>query len=179
MRKGQIIWKEIIGYEGLYKISNYGDIISYVVKKSGKKMKLTINNGYLVVNLKKNQIPKVFNVHRLVAQTFLPKIDGKDTVNHIDGSRNNNYVGNLEWCTQKENVNHAFKIGAYDFHRKPVLQYDKNFNLINTFTSATEAGLSLKSTKNKNSKISFCAKGKRKTAYGFIWKYLNELPANI
>lgn len=115
-------WKTIKGYEGLYEVSNMGRVHSLVgwnghryVKRekmlSPYVQKVSGNYKRLIVKLTKDKKKKDFKVHRLVALTFLPPIDGKLDVNHIDGDTFNNKVCNLEWCTQKENVNHAIRIG--------------------------------------------------------------------
>jgi hypothetical protein len=116
------IWRDIQGYEGYYKISNYGNIISYEKKywiklnnsygiKKEIKMKLRIkNNGYESITLYKNTKKKYCLVHRLVAMTFIPNPENKPQINHIDGNKQNNHVNNLEWCTLSENVLHAFNV---------------------------------------------------------------------
>lgn len=115
------IWKDIEGYEGLYQVSNYGKVKilpkfrnngtnGYVSKE--KLMKQCKHNlGYLFVVLSKNGKYKHFYVHRLLTQAFIPNPDNKPHVNHIDGNKQNNSIDNLEWCTAKENVIHAFKTG--------------------------------------------------------------------
>lgn len=106
------IFKEIAGYER-YSVSNYGRVINNTTNKELSQRKAT--NGYLRVNLRKGNIayekPHVASVHRLVADAFLLRETGKDTVNHIDGNKMNNYVGNLEWCSIEENLKHAWNTG--------------------------------------------------------------------
>ena len=95
-------WKEIQGFEGLYKISNEGKIYS---NKINAIMKTYINNnGYECVQLTKNKKRKHFLVHRLVAGAFCSGYQDNLVVNHIDGNRLNNRSSNLEWCTTKENI---------------------------------------------------------------------------
>lgn len=117
------IWKDIVGYEGFYQISNLGRVKSlcrFVVRDSNgnKKLKkesvksfLKIKNNYPSTVLFKNAIRNHVLVHRLVAEAFVPNPENKPFVNHKDGVRHNNFTSNLEWCTQKENVNHAIRIG--------------------------------------------------------------------
>lgn len=115
-------WKDIPGYEGFYQVSNLGMVRSVertrLVKNrygyesfrtdSGKMMAGSDNgNGYLIVSLKKNGARKSKYIHRLVAEAFLPREDGCDTVNHKDYNTKNNCAENLEWCTQKENVRYS------------------------------------------------------------------------
>lgn len=118
----QEIWKDINGYEGLYQISNLGNvrsmdrIVTYSngkkVKTKGKLLKPTIKkNGYCYVSLSKNGEKPKYDVHRLVAKAFLDNPCGYPVVNHIDGCKTNNMVSNLEWTTYEENIKHAFKNG--------------------------------------------------------------------
>lgn len=98
------------------------------------------NRGYLSVQLWNNNK----SVHRLVAETFIPKIEGKYGVNHIDGDKTNNNVNNLEWCTRQENNLHAKSLGAKqyssDFRGIKIAQYDINNMLIKVYPSLREAG---------------------------------------
>ena len=94
-----------------YKISENGIVYSY---KSGEKKQLSCKvdiDGYKTIGLYNNGKCKRFKIHRLVAICFIPKINGKDCVNHIDGNKWNNTVNNLEWCTPKENSLHASQNG--------------------------------------------------------------------
>lgn len=106
------IWKDIVGFEGRYIVSNFGR-----VKSIGKKTRYAIlafvvhRQGYLRVGLSKDNHHKSYLVHRIVAEAFLPNSDKKETVNHIDGNKANNNINNLEWCTQRENNIHAHKTG--------------------------------------------------------------------
>lgn len=118
-------WKPVVGYENQYEISNLGKVRSVtrainnkhgrksVVKGINKKTSFT-RLGYENVSLCKGGIEKKFYIHRLVAQSFIPNPDGKETVNHMDGIKSNNCVSNLEWLTQKENVRHSFDSGKRD-----------------------------------------------------------------
>ena len=111
------IWKDIEGYEGLYQVSNLGKVKSLNYNKTGKEKELRFNNngtGYIQVGLTKNKEHKKFLVHRLVAKTFIPNIDNKTFINHIDGNKKNNDVNNLEWCTKSENQLHAYRTGLID-----------------------------------------------------------------
>lgn len=97
-------WKDIQGYEGLYRISNYGDVYSLIRNKVLNQM--TTTYGYLQVNLHKDKKQKTIKVHRLVASAYIDNKDNKPEVNHIDTDRTNNTVSNLEWCTRQENTAH-------------------------------------------------------------------------
>lgn len=107
------IWKDILGYEGIYQVSNLGRIRSVdrvVLYSSGKKvfmrgnnLKLRYNNsGYLYVVLSKNQTKSFFLVHRLVANAFISNISNKSEIDHINAVRDDNRVCNLRWVTKIE-----------------------------------------------------------------------------
>ena len=98
------IWKDIKNYEVLYQVSNLGKIYS---KKNKKILKNNIRNTYYIIQLTKDKKRKSFQVHRLVAEAFIPNPQNKPIVNHINYNRLDNRVNNLEWCSQKENVNHS------------------------------------------------------------------------
>ncbi|PLR84299.1 hypothetical protein CVD25_21465 [Bacillus canaveralius] len=93
------IWKDIEGYNGKYQVSNHGRVKSTDYYYTGKEkvLKITPYNGYRKVGLAKdkNDTMTLFNVHRLVATAFIPKVEGKPLINHIDGNRANNHVSNL------------------------------------------------------------------------------------
>ena len=105
------IWRDICGYEGLYKVSNFGRVKSLHFGRE-KLLKAGVSNtGYANVSLTKNKTKKNFHVHVLVAGAFLPNPEGKREVNHIDGDKTNNRVENLEWVTGSENTRHAIQNG--------------------------------------------------------------------
>lgn len=106
-------WRDVVGYEGSYMVSNLGRVKSLPKTKGGnhnqytsheKIMKTNLNQGgYVCVNLHKDKKLKRFLVHRLMAESFLPKEDGKDFIDHINGIRNDNRVENIRRCTHYEN----------------------------------------------------------------------------
>ena len=100
-------WKKIKGYEN-YLISDRGRVYNYKYKKFRK---LGNVRGYHQVDLCKNGVMKTLAIHRLVALAFIPNPGNKRTVNHIDGCKTNNHISNLEWNTQKENVQHSWSSG--------------------------------------------------------------------
>lgn len=109
------IWKDIPGYEGLYQVSNKGNVKSLNYRRTGKENILKVRYdkcGYLRTNLTKNKIQISFYVHRLVACVFnnLP-LNINLTVNHKDGNKTNNNLENLELCTIEENNKHALRMG--------------------------------------------------------------------
>jgi len=117
------IWKDIEGFEGFYQVSNKGRVKSLdrtvlgkdskVYNYKGKILKTPLNTGYPCVYLSKHHKKHTIRVHILVARAFLSKIKGKYFVNHKDLNKQNNHVSNLEWCTHKENIQHAHFIGVY------------------------------------------------------------------
>ena len=113
------VWKDIIGFEGLYQVSNLGTVKSLRKGLRGNKFLLRDKkligchdkDGYLKVNFYKDNKMKRFSIHRLVCIAFLPNIENKPFVNHINGIKTDNSIENLEWCTQSENEKHAWNMG--------------------------------------------------------------------
>lgn len=99
------IWKPVIGYEGLYEVSNKGRVkrVEYLLTESNTAW------GYKKVSLTKNKKNSNLSIHRLVAQAFHENPENKPTVNHKDGNKHNNSASNLEWNTVQENVDHAIE----------------------------------------------------------------------
>ncbi|MBR3645557.1 MAG: NUMOD4 motif-containing HNH endonuclease [Lachnospiraceae bacterium] len=100
------IWKAVVGFEGLYEVSNLGKVRSlhwYGGDKIVERALVDRPDGYKSICLSKNGKSKIHLIHRLVAEAFLPKIEGKDFVNHKDENRSNNRVENLEWCNKSYN----------------------------------------------------------------------------
>jgi hypothetical protein len=146
----QEVWKNMIGYEDLYLISNMGriksleKIIHYpnscynktnkgVVRKE-RFLKPSLKKRYLSVTLSKNNVKKYELVHRLVAIHFVDNPNNLPCVNHIDGDKHNNFVSNLEWCTHSENSKHAIEIGLVNIktgsehHAFKHGKYSKNYS---------------------------------------------------
>ena len=167
-------WKPIEGYEGLYEISNLGNVRalekSWVTGKGTvrhqkeKILKLAKDtNGYLQLNLYKDGKYKYFRVHRLVALHFLPNPNNYNEVNHKDEVKTNNIVSNLEWCSRQYNAEYSLS--------KPILQINKEANeVIREWPSIIQVERELGINQ---SSISRCCKGKKyyKSAGGFKWKY--------
>lgn len=116
------IWRDIIGYEGIYQISNHGRMLSLCKWSHGKickrkepkilKLYLEKKTGYYCYVLGQwntTQPWRRFTIHRLVAKAFIPNPDNLPEVNHIDGNKLNNHVTNLEWNTRLQNIRHAYK----------------------------------------------------------------------
>ena len=164
------IWKDILGYEGLYRISNLGNVMSVKRKKLIKSDKR--KDGYIQVHLVKNKKMHNCLLHRLLAIAFIDNTNNYEFINHKDGNKSNNVITNLEWCTKKENILHAYNNGLIK-KRKKVYQYDKNNNLLNIFESVMKAS---KETNIDRSHIGACCRKekKHKTAGGYIWRYVYE-----
>ena len=117
----RIEWRPIKGYEGLYEVSNTGEIKSlpkvrkngsgYYIQKEKLLRQSNTTTGYKKVELVKDGKRKSLKVHRLVAQAFIPNPQNKPQVNHLDGNKINNNVSNLEWATISENVQHGYDTG--------------------------------------------------------------------
>lgn len=99
-------WKDIIGYEGIYKISNLGKIIRIKGTKI-RPMKIWNNGRYMEVRLSKEGKATHFTLHRLLAIHFIPNPNNLPSVNHKDENKLNNSINNLEWCTQEYNTNYG------------------------------------------------------------------------
>ena len=176
------IWKDIPGYEGLYQVSNLGNVRSvdrYVShKRLGRKfckghlMSTHINNaGYVTVNLCKGNAYKSFDVHRLVAIAFIETDDIRCVeVNHIDENKQNNVVDNLEWVTKSQNNRYGTKVRRQQVKIKmPVIQCDQNGKCIKEWESAADAERTISG--KFTGAISHCLHGKTRTAYGYTWRF--------
>lgn len=116
MEEGEI-WAEIFGYPD-YEVSTYGRVYN---SRLGRMLQQSNRNGYLGVNLIRNQKSTTMYVHRLVAFAFLIREEGCLQVNHIDGDRQYNVIDNLEWCTQSRNMKHAYEVGLWSpTNKRPI-----------------------------------------------------------
>lgn len=178
------IWKTAVYdgeiYEGLYKVSNWGRILSLNYRNTGKPGLMTpfdTGCGYLQVQLSKNGETKNCFVHRLVATVFLENPDNKPEVNHKDEDKTNNRVENLEWVWHIDNINHGTrneragkaisKAMTNGKLSKRVLQLSLDGELIKEWPSTSECG------RNgfNQSLVCLCCQGKRKTHKGFRFMY--------
>lgn len=173
-----------------YMVSNLGNVKSLNYLRTGKEKILKTakrRDNYLYVCLSKDGKSKKYLVHRLVAETFIPKVEGKTYVDHIDGNRQNNVYTNLRWCSQKENCNfdlsrkhkseaqkgeksHMYgRTGALHPNSKAVLCLENGKIYESTREAERETGI-------YNHNISRCCNSKRKSAGGYTWKYIELLP---
>ena len=175
------VWKDVVGYEGLYRISNKGTVCR--IYKNGKVNFMTprILNGYWRVKLCNGNTQKEYFLHRLIAQAFIPNPENKPEINHINGIKTDNRIENLEWVTRSENAIHATKTGllkyseyrynrARDINSKPVMCVETR----KIYVSCTEAG---KDIKTDAAHIGECISGKRSTAGGYHWKLVSIIDA--
>lgn len=170
------IWKDIPGYEGLYEISNFGNIKSFHNYRGRNNiLKPKLKSGYYQIGLRKNNIRKWYTLHRLVAEAFIPNPNNLPQVNHKDENKLNNNVENLEWCTVLYNNTYGTRIERVKSKTsKPVYQYDLKNNFIKKYSSITEA--SKKLNISAGNIVSCCKKYKNySNAGGYIWKYESEV----
>ena len=183
------IWKDIKDFEGLYQVSNFGRVRSLGNNKSRKtKILIPFKNkkGYLRVCLYKNGKRKMFSIHRLVAEAFIPNLFDYPEVNHKDEDKTNNFCGtpendfndgNLEWCESKYNINYGTRTERVSEKTtngklsKIVIQLTKTGELVREWPSTMEAG------RNGfvQGSVSNCCRGKLKSHKGYIWKYKKEV----
>ena len=180
------IWKDIPGFEGHYQVSTRGRIKScdrilphkthgsWHIKERILKPHLNGpgNSKYPTVHLHAGHGQMhCIRVHRIVAETFIPNPCKLPQVNHIDGNKNNNSIGNLEWVTSLENISHAWKTGLCEnivkVKRVPVVNLDTG----ETFASIADAERSFGKSIGA---ISHVLNGKSKTAHGYRWAYAKE-----
>lgn len=189
-------WRDVVGYEGLYLVSNYGRVQSsnrivsiaaskqnqsYKARRNGRILTPYTRRGYQTLFLSRGGRAKLKPVHRLVAMAFLDNPLNKPTVNHIDGNKQNNHVSNLEWATYSENEIHSYKVlgkipaksrlgkyGKESYNHKIIHQMSDDGTILATYESRGEAS---RKTGISSGCIWMAMNGKRKTAGGFKWKY--------
>lgn len=172
------MWKDVKGYEGLYQVSDDGRIRRIYDTKPPKVLKGRMGNQYPTVSLSKGCKKKSFNVHRLVAEAYLYKPEDATEVNHIDGDKWNNKIENLEWVTQEQNIYHAVHVLDKPlFGKRPrkVRAYDKKTGeFAKDYPSISSAARELANdVVIGRVAITSCCAGKKKTAYGYRWEYLD------
>ena len=174
-------WKDILEVDGLYQISNTGQIRSkdrYArVCGNGKRLikgriikPVRCVNGYLEAQINYKGKRYIWLLHRLVAEYFIPNPNSYTQINHKDENITNNCADNLEWCTPKYNANYGTRNirCSEKVIKKPVIQLSLDGLIINTFESVQEA---MRKTKVDESQIIRVCKGRNKTAGGYKWQY--------
>ena len=176
MRELVEVWKPIMGYEGLYEVSNLGRVKSFAKDKNGKIMSPCDNSkGYKYVTLGRGSKHKYY-IHRLVALHFIPNPENKPEIDHINGNPSDNRVENLRWATKLENMNNPItnkrmsdkKKGCEGNNKTSVIQFDLEGNLIKKWDKIKDA---VEATDTNRTSIISCANGRYKTAGNSIWKY--------
>ena len=187
------IWKDIEGYEGLYQVSNYGRIKSFNYRNTGKEKMLSLKpnkNGYIRIGLTKDGKRKMFQVHQLVAQTFLENPNNYSQINHKDENKINNNAENLEWCTPKYNSNYgtrnerASKTLSTNIKGKHKGELNPNAKKVVCITTGEMFDCIKHASEKFNttySNIIACCTGKTKTAgkhpvtgEKLVWRYLKN-----
>lgn len=172
-------WAEVTGYEGLYKVSNLGRVYKITGKNIGIMRQHTINSGYKTVYLYKDRRSTTKLVHRLVAREFCEGYSEGLVVNHKDADRKNNLHSNLEWMTQKQNIQDSMTRGTHNYkaahkvahkrRRKPVEITCEETGISFKFESARKASKFIGVHENNVSRV---ARGVRPRTMGFRVKYL-------
>lgn len=165
------MWADINGYEGLYRVSDKGEVFSQITNKVLRPSKHRC--GYLQVVLSKNGQLHYVTVHRLVAKAFIPNPENKRQVNHKDGNKENNSVDNLEWYTSQENIVHC--IYVLNRRKVPVVQCLKDGTVVKIWDSIIEAS---QGTGIKAPHIWRNAQRIRPSTGGFIFSYAGKTRFN-
>lgn len=164
------IWKDIVGFEGLYQVSNLGRV-KRIGKGRGARciiLKSKDNTAYSRVSLYQNNKPTDKCVHRLVAEAFIPNPENKTQVNHIDGNKRNNRIGNLEWVTPRENTRHSVDVlqnNPGEWSRKAVRCVETG-EVFNSQISAAKA------YNTSQGAIGNSARKNRPKAGGYHWEFV-------
>lgn len=184
-------WRDIKGFEGYYQVSNLGRVRSldywyehigrgYVLHwelHKGRIMKMQKNKGYNIVKLAKNSKQVTRQVHRLVAEAFIPNPDNLRVVNHKDENPANNNVDNLEWCTQNYNIHYGGCIEkivkSNEYRMRTIEQLTKSGEHVAYHKGITQL---IKKTGMNRRTIQRCLQNKPrfKSAYGYKWRYVEK-----
>ena len=165
------IWKDVVGYEGLYQVSNLGRVKSLprtTTKGVVLKQQTNKRNGYCYVELSMNGIRKNKRVHIIVANAFLGQ--SKMQVNHIDGNKTNNVIGNLEYCTQSQNMKHAFETGLEVPRGLAVIDLDT----LNVYNTATEAARTIANREGCGEMVARVCRGQRSHYRNHHFAFYND-----
>lgn len=160
-------WRDVIGYEGLYQVSENGYILSTVRKKHIILKPKLDKYGYLTINLYKNGIRKTHKIHRLVAAAFLEDFDESLCVNHKNELKYDNRVENLEVCTIDYNNNYGTRNDrSAEAHKKKVRCVELDMEFDSLLDAAAYVGASFQN-------ISACLRGRQNKCAGYHWIYAN------
>lgn len=185
------IWKPVNGFEGLYEVSNKGRVRSldhYVTQKGnfgveyerlykGREIvPVPCSVGYETITLSNGKTKKTVLVHRIVAEAFIPNPIGLPQVNHRNELKDDNRVENLEWCTEKYNVNYGTGMARASRKRgSPVLQITRGGDIVGRFSNANvasqETGIPYRNIYAVLNKTQDKYGFTRKSAGGFVWVY--------
>lgn len=189
------VWKDIVGYEGLYMISNHGRVKSLprLVNSRLRNNKQVLRRE-VILNTNETKWYKqvalfrgdgsraTFSIHRLVAKAFIPNPNDHKIINHIDSDPSNNHYSNLEWCTQSHNIKHAYNTGRktkspgfgdakYGLDN-PASRQVAQYLLDGTFVKQWDCVTYIQKELGFNRpNICKCCRGKINTAYGYKWEY--------
>lgn len=189
----QEVWKDVVGYEGLYEVSNLGRVRSLdrvvahhaagTAVRRGRMRKLSFDGNYFSVSLTKDLRTVTKRVHRVVAEAFLPNPNNLSDVDHIDCNKLNNNVGNLRWCTSAENTRYAMENNLMHWrpfserseesrersaaaNRRPVIRSDGKW-----YKSTTDAAKDLGVSRGA---VSHVLRGLTETCQGYSFTYAKK-----
>lgn len=160
-------WRDIECFEGLYQVSDLGRVKSFHGKTPRILKQATTPNGYRIVCLMKDGIKTMVTIHRLVAEAFIPNMDNKPDINHMNGNKTDNRVSNLEWATRAENVLHAYETGLRNPPNQKAVECSNGVIYESQSEAARDLGLSTVS-------VSKVCRGIFKQAGGYTFKYAEE-----
>ena len=180
------IWKDIPSYEGYYQVSTLGNFRSLPrqikYKNNGtrnypsKSLKTeTTKDNYQRIVLMKYGVKNRYMCHRLVAITFIPNLENKPFINHIDGNKSNNVVTNLEWCTGSENMTHADITGLRNMFKNHHPSNSKRIKCLETGEVFSSFYRAVKWLGKTNNSVSALVRGTRNCgkAFGYHWEFID------
>lgn len=174
------IWKDIPGYEGLYQVSTFGNVVSLNYNHTReRRMRIprADRGGYLYLCLHKGGVTTTKKIHRLVAEAFIANPNNYPQINHKDECKTNNNVDNLEWCDQAYNNRYGSRMRkVLDAHKRvgspkaerPVVKLDKYGTIIDEFISISEAA---RQVGVRRESLRDCVLGRQRTCVGYVWRY--------